>query len=286
MRYDASSDALFHPERQLPIVRTAPWPLDALCAELSRLAYIRFDESETEAGRLRQAVTGLGFAEPRLFRDDRPAPGTFALAAEGFCAIDADRHAVIAFRGTQPDSFKDFMSDARFLPTAWRGRGSVHRGFAETLDAVLPQIEAWLTEMRPARLTITGHSLGAALATLMAALRPEAELVTFGSPRVGNGEFAAAFAGRSMRRYVDCGDIVTLVPPAIYFVHLDGFRYIDRHGQVHARDPGNLAIARDRAAAALEYPWLAQSGKVPLRALADHAPINYVSAVLDVREEG
>lgn len=284
MRYDASRDALFRPETQPPIVRTVPWPLDGLCAELSRLAYIRFDETPEEEARLRQALTALGFGEAALFKDSRPDPGRFDLAAEGFGVVDANRRAIIAFRGTQPDSFRDFLSDARFLPTAWRGVGSVHRGFAETLDAVLPEIEAWLAEVKPAHLVITGHSLGAAIATLLAALQPEAELVTFGSPRVGNGAFAGLFNGRSMRRYVDCGDAVTLVPPPVSFTHLDGFRYIDRLGAVHAQDPGNWAITKDRTRATWDYLWMKQANKVTLRTLADHAPINYVSAVLGERD--
>jgi hypothetical protein len=80
---------------------------------------------------------------------------------------------------------------------------------------------------------ITGHSLGAGVATvfaarLLASRTPyKLALYTFGSPRVGNDEFARAlnqqFAGASspIVRYHHDGDPVPTLPPAIFgFTHV------------------------------------------------------------------
>lgn len=75
-----------------------------------------------------------------------------------------------------------------------------------------PWIQEWVTS-RPGRLLLTGHSLGAALATLAATLELSAELITIGSPRVGNDEFVQLRATRAVKRFVNCADIVTRVPP-------------------------------------------------------------------------
>src|SRR4029077_9259387 len=102
---------------------------------------------------------------------------------------------LVVFRGTQPDSFRDLAADASFLPTHWAGRGKVHNGFWASLKEALSPILAWLDKERPSRLIVTGHSLGAAQATLLAGLREEAELATFGSPLVGGAGFAGACSG-------------------------------------------------------------------------------------------
>ena len=101
---------------------------------------------------------------------------------------------------------------------------------------------------------VTGHSLGAAMATLMAARHPQAELVTFGSPRVGDEAFAAQFEDRDVRRYVDCNDVVTMVPPGLIgYVHAGEMHYIDRFGIVHPKPPDASAIAEDRQIGRRDY---------------------------------
>ncbi|PKA66314.1 Phospholipase A(1) DAD1, chloroplastic [Apostasia shenzhenica] len=71
-------------------------------------------------------------------------------------------------------------------------------------------------------LTIAGHSLGAALAVLVAddvkamlgAEAPMVSVVSFGGPRVGNGSFRRRMEeqGSKVLRIVNCHDIITKVP--------------------------------------------------------------------------
>jgi pimeloyl-ACP methyl ester carboxylesterase len=277
MRYDPSRRALYHPEDQGPVFGApGSWTRDALCAELSRLAYIRFeDDPET----LRQALGQGGFAAPALFVDA-------AEDAQGYGTVGPDGTVYVIFRGTQADSTKDVVADADVVPVSWPGGGRVHRGFRDAENALSEPVEAWLARLGGAAPVVTGHSLGAAMATLLAARVRGADLVTFGSPRVGSTEFAASFAGRNVRRYVDCCDMVTTLPPNVGYKHLEGERYIDRSGRVQSQPPGGLERIRDRSLAALTYlrRCSGRPGNVAVRDLADHAPINYVSALLGVRQ--
>lgn len=276
--YDPTLAGLMRPESRPPIADfSTNWDLDAICAELSRLAYIRFDEGHE--AELAAAMANAGFARPKCFGNKRSGGQAFGTTIAG-------RAAFVVFRGTQGDKWQDILADIRFLPCGWGGPGLVHRGFWTAYASLREEIAGWVGSQQEKALVITGHSLGAAMATLMAAEHSDADLATFGSPRVGSPAFAAQFAGRNARRYVDCADFVTRVPPPLGAAHIDGLIYIDRHGACHRPPPGEGAIRADRWAAAPAY--LVQHGwrlgvNVPVRSGADHAPINYVSALLGRR---
>lgn len=284
MEYDSSKAALLTPETQPALPFDPAWQPAALCAELSRLAYKRVESSDAHKEETNAALRAAGY------RPARPFVGRSILRGRDFWAyafgtMNAEGMAVVVFRGTQPQNLSNVLDDVQFWPRRWVGAGRVHRGFLRAYEGLREQIDAWLDEHKPARLVITGHSLGAAMATLMAARYPEAELVTFGSPRVGGRGFAAQFAGRAVRRYVDCYDFVTNLPPPIWFRHVAEMHYVDRHGAVHSPPPGLLGRVKDRLLADLAYARKRtfQRGSVWFRTGADHAPINYVAAVLGKR---
>jgi|CXWL01.1.fsa_nt_gi triacylglycerol lipase len=184
---------------------------------------------------------------------------------------------IISFRGTL--QLADFWSDLRAInPTPVKlktgaNEGEVHRGFQQALDRVWPEIlkEAKrLQKEDPNRpIHLTGHSLGAALATI-AALRLEAEGIkvhavhTFGSPRVGDDNFARAYEkqlGAQTFRHVNYSDIVARVPSAARYVAKDAARhlgmtvdwgyehvgkllYFDEHGH-RVKNPTTWQMAED-----------------------------------------
>jgi pimeloyl-ACP methyl ester carboxylesterase len=158
-------------------------------------------------------------------------------------------------------------------------------GFAESARGLWELIEPWLEGAAAGRtrLVVCGHSLGAAIATLLAAPAGAELLLTIGSPRVGNAEFVAglqATPGLRITRIVNCSDAVTRVPPSLLgFEHAGAPTYVDRHGGVHA-DPPQALIDSDSEAASLDFlaHVALRDGALAARELADHAPINYIRA--------
>jgi hypothetical protein len=278
--YDPSRTALFQPERADTVFRDGPPPGDeALAAEAARLAYVRVEEGPAETARLAAALALAGFGEPVPFEH----PGS---DGQGYGTLRADGLALLAFRGTQPDRVGDLASDAGFLHTAWdHGPGRVHSGFRNTATGLWPAVQRWLDGPASGRrqLLVCGHSLGAAIATLLAVPAGATRLVTIGSPRVGDADFVAGLESATLltvTRIVDCCDVVTEVPPAaIGFEHAGSLVYVDRDGRVSA-DTSRAFIDDDRAHARQDY--LARHafrfGTVLARELADHAPVNYLRA--------
>jgi pimeloyl-ACP methyl ester carboxylesterase len=129
-------------------------------------------------------------------------------------------------------------------------------------------------------LILAGHSLGGALATLIATLLPPTLLVTLGSPRVGNTEFVASLAGVEIVRLVDGCDLVTQLPPAFsLYAHAGATSYITCAGEcLQNPDAGFIEADRTqgRTRYVVDHAW--RRGAVLLRDLADHAPINYARA--------
>jgi hypothetical protein len=282
--YDASPLALLSPGSADDFFDIAPIRTDAsLCADMARLAYV------PERERLERYLGRPGFSLVAAIERD----GTDAFVADGQSLSGAPVR-VVAFRGTEPGDLRDFLTDASFWPDAWKSGGRVHHGFARALARISDDIQPLITSAgRP--VLVTGHSLGAALATLAASLWPVAGLYTLGSPRVGDEAFTRTVPATVHARYVDCCDLVARLPPegwefmsVVYgYRHLGPAHFIDRRGDVHGGlSPEEVTRRRQEAGCAgidgkeLFRRWLA--GKVPLDQLSDHAPINYVTAILGV----
>lgn len=146
---------------------------------------------------------------------------------------------LLAFRGTE-GKVRDWMADLDIDLVGGPG-GKVHEGFHTALSYVWREIWTYISKERNSRaLWVTGHSLGAALATLaVAKLRLEKDepvngLYTFGQPRTGDREFAKNFDTdfeKQAFRYVNNNDIVPRVPfRAMGYSHVGTFRYFDESG--------------------------------------------------------
>src|SRR5262249_31327830 len=153
--------------------------------------------------------------------------------------------------------------------------GHVHEGFAHAFAEVWPGLEPALKQKEGHRFVYTGHSLGAALATLLASRHKQGLLYTYGSPRVGGPAFIATLNGIEGRRYLDCCDIVGRVPlRTMGYAHFGEPHYIDRKRRIKF-DPGIVFRLYDRVIASAEYVFkYARIGNVPARNLADHSPVN------------
>lgn len=280
--YNPTREALFRPAGGADLFTHHPYPSTAaLCAELSRFVYYGRG-GHIDQAKLRRFLHGV--FDLRAVAD--------VMNSQAFLVED-EHKLIMVFRGTESDDFRDLITDIDVRPQNWsvegKPAGRVHRGFASALDLVLPVLRAALGEVSKP-LVLTGHSLGAAMATLAASQLQPSGLYTFGQPRVGNTEFASWMdrqveAGLIYHRYVNCCDIATRVPPGfVGFRHAGVLHYIDREGQIHMA-PDDATIAGDRSKARRQY-WKSYSlgrGNVALRDLADHAPINYLSALLGRR---
>lgn len=276
--YDATREALYRSERRATLfVAGAVLPLPQIAMEAARLAYVRAETLPAERARLDEALGRVGFGPVTLFV--HADSGSYAYGTRR----SSDGTRLVAFRGTQPDDLDDLLTDLNFPPVEWPETGGrVHAGFARACRGLRAEVEAWLggAGSGSGALVLTGHSLGAAIATLAATLLRPTLLVTLGSPRVGNAGFAAALAGVPGARYVNCTDIVTRVPPPeLDYVHVRAPSYIDSAGRLR-EDPSEAAMEADGRRAKLAY-LLQQAwwpGHVGLRSFADHAPVNYLRA--------
>ncbi|MGH3767596.1 MAG: lipase family protein [Pseudonocardiaceae bacterium] len=274
--YDRSYRSLVRPGEADDFFRFGPIRSDAaLCAEMSRLAYVKDKE------RLRIYLERADFMLVTAIGYERHGMQVFVATSNDA----ADPIAVAAFRGTEGDDPTDLFADVKFWKVRWPGGGKVNDGFRDELESV-PEVKD-RTNLIPAgaRALFTGHSLGGAFATLAAGLHRPEHLYTFGSPRVGDQEFAMSMQGGSHTRYVDCCDLVAKVPPRtlLGYEHVGLLHYIDRHGKIEV-SPTDDTIDDDQREASSAYDkYAVLRGNVPARTLADHAPINYVSAVMGVR---
>ena len=270
--YDASRKALLTPARDASFFAAGrPAAESSLCAELAWIAYAPFERDPAARTTVAAALERIGFTSLNLFS----AGGT-----HGFLARDSTtRLSVLTFRGTEPN-LKNWETDLTTELVPWSGGGRVHRGFAEALSTVWDSVLADLKTVT-GRCLYTGHSLGAGLATLAASRRTPDALITFGSPRVGDDAFAHSPGRSNHHRYANCCDVVTRVPlEAMGYRHTGTLVYLDRDGRSVAA-PTESLILDDQRHARLGYlsRWAWRPGTMWTRDAADHAPVNYVSAL-------
>jgi hypothetical protein len=174
------------------------------------------------------------------------------ICSTSFLVQSADgRIVILAYRGTEPANGINWLIDADVHPdkiaigfAGADGAYAVHEGFYRNVRATRYEVVAALQRalagrsvgpeangaLRPMEaLYITGHSLGGAMAALMAVMLVTdpayAEIAeklravyTFGQPMVGSPELARAcnvdtFLGRSVLRYIYRHDLVAHLPP-------------------------------------------------------------------------
>jgi triacylglycerol lipase len=228
-------------------------------AELSRLVY-RHDVPETAPLVPSRGffLAKAGLRELRFFQDEKIGAQAILVSSE------KPAFAALVFRGTE-QGVADFAADLADLHVKSDAEiVDVHGGFKGQLDALWADIESMLDTLS-CPIFYTGHSLGAALATLAAARRAPQAVYAFGSPLVGNAAFARMTARLAIHRIVDGSDIVTSMPPAQFgFVHTG----------TEIRIGTSAEESRLTVGGALRS--VMNLHKHPPKPLADHAPKNYV----------
>ncbi|GEM_PF-6033923 len=179
-----------------------------------------------------QFVRG-GFTDFQTFGDWRDEHGFVTAEHKGgtqaFFA-KRDDWAILSFRGTEKGDPSDLPTDLDIDPVRWNNGAMltgprVHRGFKSGLERIWPEVSAAVAKFRQdhptAEVSITGHSLGGALANVAAASLasdPNLSLYTFGCPFTGNPEFNQIVRTNvkdHWYRYVDGNDLVAHVPPGV-----------------------------------------------------------------------
>ena len=188
-----------------------------LFAKLSSIAY------NDNIKEVKKQVKKLGFTTVEFYNKD---------GAQAYRFQNSD-DMVIACRGTQPTEFNDIKADLNAVPVVAETVSRVHQGFKAEVDELWPMVLEDITRTvnKDNKLWFCGHSLGAAMTTIMAsrcyhdaALPDPIETYTYGSPRVGWPTYVKSL-GMVHHRWVNNNDIVTRVPLTIM-----GYRH---HGEEH-----------------------------------------------------
>ena len=235
-----------------------------LFAKLSSIAYNNTKEAKSQAKR-------LGFTTIEFYEKDGAQAYRFMNKTD----------LVIACRGTQPTEFNDLKADLKAIPVMAETVGRVHIGFKTEVDDLWPMIEEDINRKTNVTKTLwfCGHSLGAAMATIMASrakhnveLNDPVELFTYGSPRVGWREYCNSL-NVIHHRWKNNNDIVTTVPLAVMgFKHHGTEHYINAYGNV--RTPTGWQMFKDR----LRGMWMGiKKGKIDN--FGDHSMVEYIKHI-------
>lgn len=160
-------------------------------------------------------LTKLGAINVIFYNND----GTQAYLAE------FKSFSVVAFRGTEISKSVDIKAVLKLWKRHF-GESTVHAGFVESLhdvgNAIMKDI---LNLPLDKNIYYTGHSMGGALATMLALMHKPNGLCTFGSPKIGGGiQFKKYFENVDYYRIVTKWDWVVLLPinlwPVLEYHHI------------------------------------------------------------------
>jgi pimeloyl-ACP methyl ester carboxylesterase len=148
---------------------------------------------------------------------------------------------VVAFRGTLPPSLNDPQSFLDWIlvdfdaipkpggPGLGAVPGLVHSGFYDATMTIISDVVNAVKALNPNQdlpVFVTGHSLGGAMASIGAWILsqnagiPVSKVITFASPKPGDGAFKSAYEGKITQvRYENYEDVVPLMPPGGDFLN-------------------------------------------------------------------
>lgn len=212
-------------------------------AQLSELAYLKPTEAR------------------KIFADKGYQSGYITHHSSQAYVLWSNDDIIIVCRGTEATSFSDIKADLKFKQVnlidsgimTMRGE-MVHAGFKQDSDYIWPIIYEHIKDLNresKPNIWITGHSLGAAIATILALYVSRScfsvhGLFTYGCPRIGNSKFVRGLTQEGIMpfRFVNSSDIVTRLP-IFNYRHFGKPMYLTRNGKV-LPDPSFSQIIFDR----------------------------------------
>ena len=185
--------------------------------EFARISATTYDNPKDSKSKFK----ALGYTIVQFFDVD---------GAQGYLLKGANAH-VLSFRGTEVTEKSDVLADLKAGKNLEASGGKVHVGFKDELNKLWPAITVSLANIDT--LYVTGHSLGAAMATI-AASRIQTKviaLVTFGSPRAGNQEFVNSLTVTHYRVQNNCDDVTKVPFMLMGFAHHGTHKYMNFTGE-------------------------------------------------------
>jgi triacylglycerol lipase len=194
--------------------------------------------NQPAAGGANPTLQNTGLASGAITNIHSAATGFGTVSGFGYTLSFQEgsrKHAVLAMRGTREQlaNGADLVTDARGSLTTFGGYGLVHKGFKRTFDSLGASLQRDRGLIDNADVVhCVGHSLGGAVATLLAAhyaaKGKAVRLYTFGSPRVGALGTHKALENGILKdhiyRVAHDLDPISMVGPFPY-VHVNGAAY-------------------------------------------------------------
>jgi triacylglycerol lipase len=166
--------------------------------------------------------------------------------------LESDEDSILVFRGTQRTAEwvgniyavqQDYIN-----PNTGASLGRIHTGFRRIADSIInPLAVDAVQQINPNKpCYVSGHSLGSALATILALdialavpeLQPQLQVYVYASPRVGNPEFVRSYAEilPNTFRITNLADPIPTMPPTklrAEFVHVgEEWAFITQGGDI------------------------------------------------------
>lgn len=144
-------------------------------------------------------------------------------------------------------------------PDESSSNAKMHKGFTRAYFSVRDRVHEYIRDHQIEQVTVTGHSLGGALATLCAVdiqynfgnRIPKIDVYTYGAPKVGNDGFRDSFNRRvpDSYRFVNGMDLV----PALPRWWQGNYRHVDEEVRIGQRFSLNFFSARFKDHAIADY---------------------------------
>ena len=229
-----------------------------LLLEFANIAQITYDNPKTSKAKFK----ALGYTIIQFFDID---------GAQAYLLTNGTIN-VLSFRGTEVTENSDVLADLKAGKNLEACGGKIHVGFKGEINKLWPTISKVLAD-NPGNLYVTGHSLGAAMATIAASRMQDrvTALVTFGSPRVGDKEFVKSVSVDHYRVQNNCDDVTKVPFKLMGFAHHGTHKYMNFHGEF--RDLTPWQQVKDMARSRLK----ARAKGQKYIGVFDHMMANYIA---------